>query len=583
MKISTIIQLLPFFWVKNKRVKLGIYLSLFFTAIMIVLNISIPILFKNIINILSATNKNRSSVLYVSLILYGSSWTVGQIVSQLRSIMMFKALERGSKNLSLRIFDKLHAFSLRFHLERRTGEITSSIERAQFGLQTIFWGLFLFIFPTLIEIILVISLLTYLYGFFYSGILLLIMLSYLFFSIFAIDYSAKKQKFYNKKRSDSSARIVDSLLNFETVKYFNNENYDHDKCEKILSEQEKAGAAKNFADAIVQLGQGVVIGIGLVFLTITSGKAVILGNINIGDFVFINGSLFQFGAPLHHFGYILRQVRNGLNDMSRITDLIDLKSEVQDASDAIDLKVSKPKIRFDNVIFEYDNQRQILNGISFTIPAGKTVAIVGATGSGKSTIARLLFRFYDVTNGGIFINEYDLRKIKQKSLHSLIGVVPQDTVLFNDTLYYNIAYGNPSASKEDVEKITKLAHLDKFIKQLPDGYNTMVGERGLKLSGGEKQRVAIARVLLKQPEIYIFDEATSALDSHTEKEIQSNIEEISKGATTLIIAHRLSTVIHADEIIVLDNGFVVERGTHQHLLNLNSLYANLWNKQISKS
>jgi len=583
MRLQNFIRLLPFLWIKERKIQISIGLSLCLSALMIALNVSIPLIFKNIINILSAPSKSPISVISLVLILYGSLWTINQVISQLRSIMMFKALERGTRILSLRIFDQLHALCLRFHLERRTGAITSAIERAQVGFATIFWGLLLFIFPTLIEMVLVISLLTYLYGFFYSGVLLFIIVCYLLFSVLAINYSTKKQTIYNEKRSQASARIVDSLLNFETVKYFNNERHDHEQCNNILQEQENAGTAKNFADAIVQLGQGVVIGIGLIYLTLTSGNAVVSGQMNIGDFVLINGYLLQFAMPLHYFGYILRQVRNGLNDMNEVMDLITSKPEIQDAHDAIDLKKDKPTITFDNVVFGYDKQRQILNGVSFAIPHGKTVAIVGPTGAGKSTVARLLFRFYDVTQGSILINGYDLRKITQQSLHAAIGVVPQDTVLFNNTLYYNVAYGSPGASREEVERVIKLAHLDKFIKQLPDGYNTTVGERGLKLSGGEKQRVAIARVLLKNPAIYIFDESTSSLDTHTEQEIQRNIEEISVGATTLIIAHRLSTVIHADEILVLDHGVIVERGTHQSLLILNGLYANLWKKQVFNS
>ncbi|MFH1832122.1 MAG: ABC transporter ATP-binding protein/permease [bacterium] len=578
--LKIFIELLPFLWVKDRKIQISIWLSLCLTIIMIALNVSIPLIFKNIINILSAPAKSSYAIVHAALLLYGSLWTISQIVSQLRSILMFQALERGTRVLSLRIFDQLHALCLRFHLERRTGAVTSSIERAQFGFETIFWGLLLFILPTSIEMFLVISLLTYFYGIFYSGVLLLIMICYLVFSVLAINRSAKKQNFYNEKRSHASARIVDSLLNFETVKYFNNERHDHEQCDKILQEQENAGTSKDFADAFVQLGQGIVIGLGLLYVTLISGNAVISGRMNIGDFVLINGYLLQFAMPLHQFGYILRQVRNGLNDMNGIIELITLKPEIQDAPDAIELKINNAittfDITFDTVAFSYDKQRQIFNDISFTIPAGKTVAIVGPTGTGKSTIARLLFRFYDVSNGRILINGHDIRNITQQSLHAAIGVVPQDTVLFNNTLYYNVAYGRPTASQQEVEHAIKLSHLDEFIKTLPDGYNTMVGERGLKLSGGEKQRVAIARVLLKRPAIYIFDEATSSLDTHTEQEIQRNIEEIFTGATTLIIAHRLSTVIHADEILVLNHGLITERGTHQSLLILNGVYAALW-------
>jgi len=403
---------------------------------------------------------------------------------------------------------------------------------------------------------------------------------YLLFSYYAISRTAKFHNIYNEKRSQASARILDSLLNFETVKYFQNKDYDYEQCNTCLHEQEKAGIAKYFSETIVQLGQSIIIGIGLMYLTTISGNAVIAGKMNIGDFILINGYLLQFVIPLNHIGYILHQVRNGLNHMKKALDLIALKPEIQDNPvHAIKMNIKKPEINFENVSFGYNTKRKILKGISFTVPAGKTVAIIGPTGSGKSTVIRLLFRFYDVTHGKILVNGHDLRNISQKSLHSAIGIIPQDTILFNNTIYYNIAYGCPSASKKDVEEAIKLSKLDNFIKSLPEGYNTEVGERGLKLSGGEKQRVAIARAILKQPKIFLFDEATSSLDVQTEQDIQHSIKKISTQSTTLIIAHRLSTIVHADEILVLSKGLIAERGNHQSLLNLNGLYTSLWKQQ----
>ena len=575
-----LIQLLSILWGKDLIVKRRLILSLFLTFVLIVFNVSIPLVFKNIINSFSLPAQSSFFMVRIFLVLYGFLWTTGQIIGQLKSVAIFRCLERSARDLSIKIFDHLHTLSLRFHLDRKTGDVTNTIERAQFGLEMVFWGLFLFLLPNVIEMIVVIILLTFFYGFFYSEALVFVMFFYLIFSLVAISKLSEKQKVYNQKRSAASSFIVDSLLNFETVKYFGNENYDHELCNKILQEQEEAGVKRSFTDAMINIGQAFVIGAGLVYLTVASGNAVISGRMNISDFVLINGYLLQFAIPLHGFGYVLRQVRRGLNDMSGVMDLLKMESEVKDFPNAKDLKIDKAEIKFENVVFGYNNQRQILNGISFSVPAGKTIAIVGATGSGKSTISRLLFRFYDVCSGSISINGYDIRNITQKSLHALIGVVPQDTVLFNNTLYYNISYGCSLATPQDVEMAIKFAHLDDFIKRLPEGCNTIVGERGLKLSGGEKQRVAIARVILKRPKIYIFDEATSSLDINTEREIQNNLEEISKGSTTLIIAHRLATVINADEIFVLDKGVVIECGKHKDLLQQDGFYASLWNKQM---
>lgn len=576
-------RLLPFIWGDTWRIHIRVVASLIFTAMMIVLNVSLPLLFRKIVDALSACTPQPISYLSLILIGYGLLWTISQIILQVRAIVLYRSLERSMRLLALRIFDHLLKLSLRFHLDRKTGAITTAIERAEDGLDHIFWGIFLFMINTIIEMIIVIILLAYLYGIVYSSALLVVMLLYLVFTFFALGKSVAVQEEYNDKRQEAGARIVDTLLNVETVKYFDNEKFEHIECDEILREQEDAGVIKYKYDSLLQIGQNIIVGAGLIVLTWLSGNAVKNGAMTVGDFVLINGYLLQFIYPLNHFGYIVRSIRKGLNDVSSAMNLLRLKPEIKDSPTAIPLKITSAEIVFDNVKFQYDERRPILKGISFTVPAGKSFAVVGPTGSGKSTIARLLYRFYDVSSGRILINGHDIRSITQYSLHKAIGIVPQDTVLFNNTLYYNIAYARPDASQEEIEQVIKMAHLDSFIKRLPDGYNTEVGERGLKLSGGEKQRIAIARILLKKPGIYIFDEATSALDTQTEREIQNNLDEISIGATTLTIAHRLSTVINSDTIIVLNHGIIAEQGTHEQLLEKNGLYAQLWQQQMHEN
>jgi ABC-type transport system involved in Fe-S cluster assembly fused permease/ATPase subunit len=577
---KTFLKLLPFFWTNNLKIRLRIILSLFLVGISVALNIVIPLVYKNAINILSTNNKDLFSLIPIILVLYCCLWIISQIISQVGSVIMFYALQRNLRLLTLRLFTHLHSLSLRFHMDRHTGMVINALERSLSGFEVIFLGMLIFMLPILIEMILVIILLSSFYGISYSIGLLVIMLSYLFFSLIALGYKTEKQTCYNRTRTKTGSYIVDSLLNFETVKYFGNEQYDYEQCNNLLKKQEATGIAKQFSAAIIQICQGIVIGVGLIYMTLKTSSAVISGQMNISDFILINGYLWRFVVPLHQLGHVLQQIHVGINDMSDVIDLLEEEHDIQNTHSAIDIKTNRIDITFDNVVFGYDQQRTILNGISFTVPAGSVIALVGASGAGKSTIARLLFRFYDVNSGQILLNGHNLRDITQESLHALIGVVPQDTMLFNNTLYYNIAYGCPTACQEEIDRAIKLAHLDKLIRKLPAGYNTIVGERGLKLSGGEKQRVAIARMLLKKPQIYVFDEATSSLDSCTEKEIQQNLEEISVGATTLVIAHRLSTIVKANEIIVLNEGLIVERGNHQQLLDFNGFYANLWKKQL---
>jgi ATP-binding cassette subfamily B protein len=575
-------NLAPYVWLDDRTIRRQLWGLLLVMISSIVLNVSTPLLLKSIINHIVDPHATLSYAIQMLLCLYGSWWTLSHIVSSLRSMLAMQLLERSSRVLSTHIFDQLHSLSVRFHMDRSTGAVMSSIERALSGLEAIFFGAILFIVPTIIEIVIAAAVITYFYGFFYSGALIVILVAYVALTTILMKYSAKHYAAYNQKRSQTRAWITDSLLNAETVKYFCNERFEHEHCTNLLQEQEQAGLARGKTDFLIGLCQALVIGCGLIFLTVLSGNAVLAGRMGISDFMLINGYLLQFVSPLQQFGYILHRMKKDLHDMHDVIELIHIKPEIQDSPTATDQVIDAATITFDNVSFGYTKERQILNGISFTVPTGNTVAIVGSTGAGKSTITRLLFRFYDATSGRILINGIDIRDRTQQSLHQAIGVVPQDTILFNTTLYYNIAYGRPTATQQEVEQAIRRAQLHEFIQKLPEGLATIVGERGLKLSGGEKQRVALARVILKNPPIYIFDEATSSLDSHTEREILNNLKEISRGATTIIIAHRLSTVIHADEIIALENGVIVERGSHQILLNNAGVYAHLWDKQTDK-
>ena len=570
---------MPFLWVKDTAIRIGIIASLLFTVFTIFFNTCIPLLFKSIINHCAADVVPDGALIQVLFISYGAAWILNQAVQQLGFICIVRALERGMRMLNLRIFEHLQSLSMRFHLDKKTGSITNAIDRTQSGFDAIFWALFLFIIPTTIEMTIISIIFTRLYGIDYSCILLCTAVCYFIFCRFGMNVVDSIQETYNQKKSLASEIFVDSLLNIETVKYFHNQRYDYEKCNLILQQQEEVGIKLHSVGALLQCGQKVIIGIGLMVLTLKSGNAVLAKTMSVGDFILINSYLLQFTAPLSSFGYIARQIKRGLTDMGDIMKLFEIVPEVCDIERARSINPARADVTFNMVNFGYTDERAILKDVSLRIPSGKTVAIVGSTGSGKSTITRLLFRFYDVTSGAIFFNDQDIRTIAQQSLHHAIGVVSQDTSLFNDTLYYNIAYANTTATKEDVERAIELAHLTEFIARLPDGYNTIVGQRGLKLSGGEKQRVAIARVILKNPALYIFDEATSSLDNSTERLLQHNLKTIAQGKTTLIIAHRLSTIVHADEIIVLDNGIIVERGNHMQLLAGSGLYYNLWRNQ----
>lgn len=577
-----ILLILRYLWPEDPKIRWRLVIAGFTMAAAIALDVSVPIFFKKIVNTLSDPSHLTMVSFMVALGAYAFMWTSAQAFLQLREIVLYRVFQRAVRMLSLKVFDHLHAQSLGFHLNRQTGAITNAIERAQSALPDVAWYLLLFFIPVLIEVLIVCNILWSTYSFFYGLSVLLIVGVYIVFSIFASNIATRLQQHANITHMKSSAKIVDSLINFETVKYFSSYPHERATCDYALKEREDAMTKFLSVSTTFGIGQCLIIGAGLGWLTWHAGHQVMEGTMTVGDFVMVNGYLLQFATPLSQFGWMLRDMRKGLTDMENVLEITNVKSEIVDAAQAVDINPETFEIKFQNVRFNYNDRKPVLKGVSFDVPAGKTVAIVGTTGAGKSTISKLVFRLYDVSGGQILVNNQDIRTIKQESLQRLIGVVPQETILFNDTLLHNIMYGKPGASRREVKEAIRMAHLDQYIRSMPEGLFTMVGERGLKLSGGEKQRVGIARVALKRPKMYIFDEATSALDTQTEREIQRNLQEVSQGATTLIIAHRLSTITHADEIIVLHKGNIAERGNHQELLEKNGLYAKLWLQQAEQ-
>ncbi len=512
-------------------------------------------------------------------IVYGFTRALMALLTQVRDALFAAVAMHSVRRLANETFEHMHRLSLRFHLERKTGGLTRVLERGRAGIESIVRMTMLTLFPTIIEFVMILAVLLYEFDWRYAIITVLMIVAYMYFTTKATEWRINIRRSMNESDTDASGKAVDSLLNFETVKYFGSEGREASRYDKAMERFEKASVKAYISLAVLNAGQAIIFTGGLTLCMVLVVDGIRQGRHTIGDFVLVNAMLLQLYQPLNFMGMVYREIKQAIIDIDQMFDVLDQEPEIADLPGAKPLHISNGEVVFENVRFSYTPQRTILDGISFTVPAGKTVALVGPSGGGKSTISRLLFRFYEPQSGRILIDGQNITDVKQVSLRAAIGMVPQDTVLFNDTILYNIRYGRWDASPEEIEEAAKFAQIDRFIKSLPDGYETSVGERGLKLSGGEKQRVAIARTILKAPPILVLDEATSALDSFTEREIQNALDTISRGRTTLVIAHRLSTIINADEILVLEKGKIAERGRHQELLDAQGIYASLWQKQ----
>ncbi|PJI43784.1 ABC transporter ATP-binding protein/permease [Ferrovibrio sp.] len=580
--------LIPRLWPADRPdLRRRVVIAFGFLLLAKLVNVTVPYFFKQAVDLLDrGMNANQlaigtgfiASVLGMVLA-YGIARMLAQGFGELRDAVFAKVAQAAIRNLALETFNHLHALSLRFHLERQTGGLSRVIERGTKGIQFVLQFMTFNIVPTLVEIGLVGGVLWWLYGWTFAAITVVTIGGYIFYTLAITEWRTKYRRQMNDEDQRANTRAVDSLLNYETVKYFTNEAHEAHRFDDAMMRYEKAAVKSQTSLAYLNLGQGAIIAIGLIGVMSLAVLGVRDGSMTLGDLVMVNAYLIQLYLPLNFLGFAYREIKQGLVDMEAMFKLLDVSQEVQDRPDAPALLVERGEVVFEDVRFAYDPRREILAGVSFRIQPGRKVAVVGASGAGKSTLSRLLYRFYDIGSGSIRIDGQDIREVSQASLRRCIGIVPQDTVLFNDTILYNIRYGRVEASDADVAEAARLAQLDHLIARLPDGMQTMVGERGLKLSGGEKQRVAIARALLKNPKIMVFDEATSALDTHTEREIQSALSRAAEGCTTLVIAHRLSTVVDADEIIVFDQGRIAERGRHHALLAQGGLYAALWQKQ----
>jgi ABC-type transport system involved in Fe-S cluster assembly fused permease/ATPase subunit len=572
-------SLAPYLWPRDSlglRVRVG--LAFVFLLAGKLVNICVPLLYKQAVDALSPAKVVIAAPVAL-IIAYGLARVMSQGFNELRNAVFAKVSQRAIRRMALSAFRHIHALSLRFHLERRTGGLSRAVERGTAGIDFLLSFMLFNVLPTLFEILLVCGILWRLFNWTFAAVTFTTIVVYIAFTFSITDWRVRFRREMNERNTESNTKAVDSLLNYETVKYFANEEHETRRYDAALQAYERAAVKSETTLTLLNLGQGTIIAIGLVGVMILAGEGVAATEMTVGDFVLVNAYLIQLYTPLNFLGMVYRNIKQSLTDLEQMTALLAVKPDIVDRPDATALKIREGVVAFNGVDFHYDLRRPILSDVDFHVAPGATVAIVGPSGAGKSTIARLLFRFYEVNAGSIEIDGQDIRNVTQDSLRRAIGVVPQDTVLFNDTIYYNIAYGRPGATQTEIEEAARLARIHDFITTLPDGYETMVGERGLKLSGGEKQRVAIARVILKAPQILIFDEATSALDTKTEREIQASLAEVSTGRTTLVIAHRLSTIVDADEILVLDRGHIVERGHHTELLLRRGIYATMWARQ----
>ncbi|MBO1016935.1 ABC transporter ATP-binding protein/permease [Achromobacter sp. SD115] len=577
---STLRTLFPYLWPPGETgLKARVVAALLCLFAAKAATVYVPLLYKQAIDQLGKGAPGAVTVPLGLILAYGTARVLSLLFSELRDAIFARVGQHAIRAVGLQVFRHLHALSLRFHLTRQTGGLNRAIERGTKGIQTLLSFLLFSILPTFFEIGLVCIVLWKMFDIWLALATGATVTLYMAYTLLVTEWRAKFRRQMNETDSEANTKAIESLLNYETVKYFGNEEHEARRYDASLTRYERAAVRSQVSLSVLNVGQAAIISVGLTLVMWMAATGIAEGRYTLGDFVLVNTYLLQLYQPLSFFGFVYREIKQAIIDMERMFELLGQDREVADRPDAQPLRVTGGEVEFRDVHFGYDARRPILKGVSFTIPAGKTVAVVGTSGAGKSTIARLLFRFYDADGGAILIDGQDVREVTQASLRAAIGVVPQDTVLFNDTILYNIGYGRPGATEGEIQAAARLAHIHDLIMAMPDGYQTMVGERGLKLSGGEKQRVAIARTILKNPAIFLFDEATSALDSHTEREIQANLREVSQGRSTLIIAHRLSTVADADEIIVLGEGRIVERGRHPQLLAHGGVYAGMWARQ----
>jgi len=586
--LRTIQRVLPYLWPEdNREIRIRVVLALVVLVLARVVSVLTPFFYKGAVDAMApgGADSNASVFLIVGAvgltIAYGFARLMTVGFNQLRDVIFAKVGQRALRQLALETFQHMHALSLRYHLTRKTGGLSRIIERGVKGVEFLLRFMLFSIGPLVLELLMIAAILFFVFDVWYLAVIVAVIAIYIWFTFKVTEWRVQIRKKMNEKDTDANQKAIDSLLNYETVKYFNAEEREANRYDESMRGYARAALTTSYSLAFLNFGQSLLITAGLVIVMVMAAIGVNNGDLTVGDFVMVNAYMIQITMPLNFLGTVYREIRQSLIDMGEMFDLLQFQREVEDKPDAQALNISGGTLNFNNIDFGYNDDRAILQGLSLEVKAGETVAVVGPSGSGKSTIGRLMFRFYDVTGGSLSIDGQDVRDVTQSSLHQNIGIVPQDTVLFNDTVGYNIAYGRPDATTEEVIDAAKAARIHDFIISLPDGYETAVGERGLKLSGGEKQRVGIARTLLKNPPVLVLDEATSALDTDTERDIQESLRQMSEGRTVITIAHRLSTVVDADKIVVLDSGQIIEQGTHDQLLALDGRYAQMWHRQAS--